>query len=285
MKYYQGQGESKVKGRTKCPKCNKEFVLDLPKGDKTHKITCPKCKHEYTVKAKCDTKLSDKECSWEEHGEPRKTVLSSLRPESKRPFIAVILLICVFSIGITTAVFADAFITSTTDTASFLGLNGSINAQVTNQTNASLEDMTISVNGEVLEYNNGTYRLENAKPGLKTIELAKNGYKTVEKEILVMPVLSTEIGVLMEKGTESLDKIYFDTIGCTTILLIFSVFALVAMISCLKRQHLDLAIGGSFLAIFSFGFFFIGSILSIVAFILIMLSRDEFENGKKGKVF
>ena len=29
----------------------------------------------------------------------------------------------------------------------------------------------------------------------------------------------------------------------------------------------------------------IGSILSIIAFIIIIISKEEFENGKKGKIF
>ena len=66
---------------------------------------------------------------------------------------------------------------------------------------------------------------------------------------------------------------------------IFSIFALMGAITCFKRQHLDVASVGSLIGIFSFGFFFIGSILSIIAFVLIMKSREEFENGKKGKIF
>ena len=87
-----------------------------------------------------------------------------MKTQSKRPTIAVILLICVFSIGVTTAVFVDAFIVTTTDTASALGLNGSIETQVTDQANNSLEGVTIRIDGDSLEYKgNGTYLLDNVK--------------------------------------------------------------------------------------------------------------------------
>ena len=77
----------------------------------------------------------------------------------------------------------------------------------------------------------------------------------------------------------------FNNTVCTIILIIFSFFALLGTILCLKRQHLDIAYAGSLLGIFSFGFFFIGSILCIIAFVLIRKSKDEFENGKKGRIF
>jgi hypothetical protein len=89
----------------------------------------------------------------------------------------------------------------------------------------------------------------------------------------------------MEEGDGKLNKINFDSMGCTLILAIFSVFALLGTITSWRRQHLDIAIAGSVIAIFSFGFFFVGSILSIIAFALIMKSREEFEDGKKGKIF
>ena len=65
-----------MKGRTICPKCKNDFVLDLPQDEKDHEVVCPKCNHKYKIQAKCTGPYSDKECSWEEHGEPRKTVLS-----------------------------------------------------------------------------------------------------------------------------------------------------------------------------------------------------------------
>jgi DNA-directed RNA polymerase subunit RPC12/RpoP len=196
-----------MKGRTTCPKCKNDFVLDLPQDEKEHEVVCPKCNNKYKIKAKCSDPQSDKECSWEEHGEPRKTVLSSIKPKSNRPMIAAIILIVVFGLGITTAILSEAFIEISLDLASDLGVN-----------------------------------FENK---------------------------------LRE----------FDNMVCTIILIIFSVFSLLGTIACLKRKHLDFAYIGSLLGIFSFGFFFIGSILSIIAFVLIRKSKDEFENGKKGRIF
>jgi hypothetical protein len=53
----------------------------------------------------------------------------------------------------------------------------------------------------------------------------------------------------------------------------------------LKRKHFDVAVAGSIISIFSFGFFLIGAIISIIAFIIIMKCKEEFDDGKKGKTF
>ena len=86
------KGEIQVKGKIICPKCKNEFILDSTEDKKEHDAICPKCKNKLSVEAKSDPK----ELSWEEHGEPRKTVLSSIKPRSNKPLIAVLLLICVF---------------------------------------------------------------------------------------------------------------------------------------------------------------------------------------------
>lgn len=275
-----------LKGRTTCPMCSKDFILDLPKDDKKHSIVCPNCKHKYFVVPKCDDKNLKDECSWEEHGEPRKTVLSSIKPKTNRPSIAAILLICVFSIGLATTVFSETFIETSLDVASGLGLSGTVEIYITNQSNSSLTDVSITLNNDIIEHkNDGYYYKTKVEPGLQIIELRKQEYKTQEIEILVTPFFNTNIEIQMEEGTGNIEDMKFDTIGCSIILAIFSAFALFAMLACLKRQHVDVALAGSFFGIFSFGFFLIGSILSIIALIIVIRSRDEFRDGSKGKIF
>ena len=194
-------GEKQVKGRILCPKCKSEFILELTEDTKVHEVICPKCKNKFSIEAKCESK----ELDWEEYGEPRKTVLSCIKPRSNKPLIAIVLLVCVFLIGILAAVFSNVFIQTISNTISFTGL---------------IKDNTS-----------------------------------------------------------------FDSLILIRIIVIFSVFALIAIFACIKRKNFILAIASSFIAIFSFGFFFIGSILSIIAFVIIYLSRDEFEDEKKAKIF
>ena len=275
-----------MKGKTTCPNCKHEFEVDVPDDKDKYEAVCPKCDKKFSIQPKCSDSKSNDECSWEEHGEPRKTVLSKIKPKTKKPIIAAILLVCVFSLGITTAVFSEAFIISTTDMASGVGLKGSVEIWVTDQSNNSIEGINIvldNYSGKTDE--NGFFTEKNVELGIHTLQLYGEGYKTQSREMVVAPFFNTESTVKMEEGDGPLDTIEFDSRGCTLILAIFSVFALLGTITCLKRHHIDVAYAGSLIGILSFGFFFIGSILSIIAFVLIMKSKEEFENGKKGKIF
>jgi hypothetical protein len=77
----------------------------------------------------------------------------------------------------------------------------------------------------------------------------------------------------------------YNFIGCSIIISIFSIFALIAAVMVYKRQHYNIAVMSTILAIFSFGFLFIGSIISIISLLIIIKIKEEFDNGKKGKEF
>lgn len=275
-----------MKGRTICPKCNHEFVFDLQDDEKKHDIICPQCSKKFTIKLKPSKTGMEKECSWEEHGEPRKTVLSKIKPRTKMPMIASILLVCIFIIGTTTAFFSETFITSTSDIGSQIGLSGSIELLVTDLENNSLENASIKINSLTRFTNNkGKLSLDDVELGIISLEISLPEYKDKTYEILVTPFITTKSTVKLEEGSGETEKNELDTVGCSFVLIIFTVFALVALVACIKRQHFDVAIAGSLLSIFSFGFFFVCSILGIITFVLILKSQEEFKNGKKGKIF
>ena len=274
-----------MKGRTNCPKCKNEIVLELPDKEK-HDVVCPKCNNKFTIKAKCDDSNANEECSWEEHGEPRKTILSSLKPKTKMPRIAAIILACVFIIGITTATFAESFIESSLDVASYAGLTGSVRILVTDQSNNTLSNVTITIdNINGVTNSKGYFTAQEIELGIQQLVIAKENYKNQTHKILISPFFRFESTIKLDYENGQGKNIQFNSAGCTIILMIFSIIALIGTIVCLKRQYFDIAIVSSFLALFTFGFFLIGSILAIIAFIIIFKSKDEFENGKKGKIF
>lgn len=257
--------------------------------NKKHEAVCPKCNTKFTIKPTSSPLDSDEECYWEEHGEPRKTILSSKKIKTNKPTIAAILLVCVFALGITTAFFSETFIETSLDMTSAVGMTGSVEVYVKNETNVSLPSVYVK-----LEYNDevdvtdekGFSSFQNVEPGIQTIEIIFSGYKTIKKEILVTPFFTSSNDINMNEGdTGEKENIPFDSTGCSIIILIFSVFALIGTISCINRKNLDVAIAGSLLGLFSIGFFMIGAILSIAAFAVIMMSRDEFRDEKKGKFF
>ena len=273
-----------MKGRTTCPQCKHEFVLDLPEDCKKHDVVCPKCKNKFVIETKpSDPKLKG-ECSWEEHGEPRKTILSAIKPKTNRPRIVAFILIAVFVIGISTAAFADIFIESSTGVFSAVGVKGKAEIIVTDSSNNSLNGVSIEIgdlSGTTDE--NGFYSVENVTLGIRTVELSFEGDQ-LTYEILVLPFITSHNDIKIEVGTED-KQVSFNSAGCSIVLGVFSIFALLAAVVCYKRRNFDVAVAGSVLSIFSFGFFLIGSILSIIALIIIIMCKEEFKDGKKGKIF
>ena len=192
-----------MKGRTTCPKCKHEFVMDVPDNSEKHMIDCPKCNHSFVIKRICKDE-SDDECGWEEYGEPRKTILSSIKKKTNKPTIASFLLLTTGVLGIFTAI-----------------LYGSGSGQ-----------------------------------------------------------LIPELAFI----TSNLSMFSFDKLALSLLLVIFSIFALAGSVTVFKRRYFVFTAICAFIGIFSIGFF-VGLVLAIVALELIIVSRDEFENGTKGKVF
>jgi len=274
------------KGRTKCPSCNKEIILDLPDKISKFEVICPNCGNKFFIQCTSDDIKSKDECLWIEHGEPRKTILSCLKPKTKKPKIAGILLIYVLIIGIITALFSEAFIISSLNIASSAGITGSVKIKVNDLSNNSIENANIKINGINGSTNkDGIFSIDNVKLGIHTVEISKQGYKNHTIKKLVTPIFNFETIVILGEGEGHEEKVEYESLACSMVLIIFLVFTLLAALACLKRKHLDIALFGSFISIFTFGFFFIGSIISIIAFVLIFKSLEEFENGKKGKFF
>lgn len=274
------------KGRTICPSCNKEIILDIPDKVKKFDVVCPNCNNKFFIQPKFDDSKSKKECLWIEHGEPRKTVLSCRRVKTKRPKFAGIILICVLIIGLTTVIFSEQFIVSSLNIASSAGFKGSVRLKVIDLSNNSIENVNIKIDG-LTGYTDkdGVFSADNVNLGIQTIEISADGYKNQSFQKLVTPIFNFETIIKLKQGVGFEEKVEYNSLACSMILIVFLVFTFFAAIACLKRKYLDIAIFGSFISIFTFGFFFIGSILSIIAFILVYKSMEEFENGEKGKVF
>jgi len=183
-----------MKGRTVCPQCNHEFIIDVPDDVEKHEIICEQCHNKFTIR--CSAKQGCISGEWEEYGEPRKTVLSSLKPKTKKPIVASFLLLTVCVLGL--------------------------------------------FNGTLELYDQLTY----------------------------LPFIY-----------EVLTHVEF-----AAMILVCSVVALAGFFTSFKRRFFNVAAISAFIGIFSFGFI-IGLALSVAAFVLILLSRDEFENATKGKVF
>ena len=150
----------------------------------------------------------------------------------------------------------------------------------------NFSDANIKIDGVTGITNaNGVFLKKEISLGIKELEVSYPGNKTYRREILVTPLINYENNIVLNEGEGTEGLIEFNSSSCALILLIFSIFAILGAIVCFKRKNFDVAIVGSIIGIFSFGFFFIGSILSLIAFVIIYKSKDEFEDGKKGKTF
>lgn len=87
--------------KSTCPNCHREVVTEFDKPTQQAMISCPHCEHSYTIHG---TACPPAEvCTWEELGEPRKTVLSSIRPRTHRLLAASLLLVVLGILGLVTA--------------------------------------------------------------------------------------------------------------------------------------------------------------------------------------
>ena len=188
-----------MKGKTTCPQCKHEFVTDVPDSAERHTLSCPECQHSFTIKRICKDK-SKEECGWEEHGEPRKTILSSLKQKTNRPVIASFLLLATGVLGIFTAVIL--------------------------------------------------------------------GSSSEQFEFITSILLSINL----------------DTVILSVLLTLFSAFAIIGSLTALLRKYYRVTLICAILGIFSIGLI-IGVISALIALSLVIIARDEFEDGTKGKVF
>ena len=206
MFLYPIAGENIMKGRTKCPKCNYDYILDIPKYEEKYITVCPNCNNKFTIKKSIECTDLEDECIWEEHGEPRKTILSAIKPRTDKPMIASLLLSIVFIVDIISAI-------------------------------------SIQITPEIF----------------------------FDSTFIFITYIKLNINDL--------------SIIFSLIIMIFSIFAFAGSIYSYKRNHLNVAIICVFISLFSMGFYFIGSLLSLIALIIIYYSREEFTDEKRGKIF
>ncbi len=264
-----------MRGKTKCPYCNKNVVVEVPDGAKGLQLTkCPNCGMDIKVDVSTGEK---KEKEWESPIHP----LVKYTPSSK-PLIAGSLLIIVFILGIamgTSIFFAEK---------AFKG-EGFYQGEVYDEGENPIENVSVYLIDNTTKLvaktdAKGYFSLTNISAGKHVIRLEKEGYKTVVAEIFVMPanLPALKDKFIMKKGEgEVKEKTAFAIIikffpYLAILFVMVSIPALIGGIFCFLKKYFVIAIVGAIFGIISIGFF-IGSILSIVALVLILLSKDEFK--------
>jgi len=279
-----------MQGKTRCPYCDKNVIVEVPDDAKGIQNTkCPNC--GMNIKVNVDT---EEKYNWEKESPIHPYVR---RIASSKPSIAGVLLIIIFLLGVmlgTSALFFSKIVSEG---------YGTYEAKVVDENGAPLHGVKVYLVDEnltlIAETNeSGFFSIEMAA-GKHFIELHKENYITLKAEILVFPSNSKVFtdGFIMKKGEgkEAVKSPLAMTADLAPIvaLLIMVIFLipLIGGVFCFFRKHILLGIIGAVFGILIFSIllaisilflamlnlvFFIGSILSIVALALLILSRKEF---------
>jgi hypothetical protein len=243
---------------------------------------CPKCGHQFNINVKG-------KYSWEEW-KPNQVVppLMHQKPRTSKPQIAGALLIIVFILGAIMggllgfgSGMIDEAIDNVGGTGEFKGVVKDANGSLPNVTVSLVNDPNISDTTD----EDGKFSLE-VPTGYQKINLSKENYTTLIVRILVLPGMEAiKEKFVMEEGSgnKSIDsesvKIFEEVKDMlpifSAIFIAFAIIALFGGIFSIHRKYFAIAIVGSIFGILSFGFF-IGTILSVAALILILLSKEEF---------
>jgi hypothetical protein len=289
-----------MKGRIQCPSCSKIFNIKKLTNSDDVILTCPHCNNTFNIhqsdkSSHKSCKTSNREdCSWEEHGEPRKTILSSIKPRTDKPMIATILLLIVVFMGISAAITPMLYLQPPNMVLSSVGIQGSASFEFQNKL-----DMEVIKGNLIIQKNNENYQgfFENNSIIFQNIPLGRHDATLIvnfsnqsimkEFELFIIPFLMNTYDITLSNQDKPLAiLISYGGLGwCSIILLLFSVVCLIGALSSWRRIYSDVAFIGSLVGIFTLGYFFIGSLLSLIALILIYKARDEFDDGKKGKSF
>ncbi len=264
-----------MQGRTRCPYCNKNVVVEVPDGATGIQHTvCPNCGMHIKVEIPVERR--------EEKKESPIHPLVKHTPSSK-PAIAGIFLIIVFLLGI---IMGALLLLSENE---MLKGNGIYEGMVTDEEHNAIEGAEIYLIDEGVKIKvtetggDGYFSIKNLSAGKHRILLEKNGYISKNVSIGVFPTTKSIFRerFIMKKGEgmereRSITAFVIDFLPMLSLaIIIVSIPALIGGVFCFMRRYELIAIIGAIFGIFSIGFL-IGSILSIVALVLILISREEF---------
>ena len=263
-----------MQGRTRCPYCNKNVVVEVPDGATgIQRTTCPNCGMHIKVDVNGDSHEKREEES------PIHPLVKDTR--SNKPTIAGIFLIIVFLLGIIMGV---SLLLSEKEA---LQGNGIYEGAVVDVEHNPIEGASIYLMDEglkvkIAETDAEGYFSINLSSGKHRILIEKDGYISKNVSIGVFPIKSIfRERFVLEKGEgeekeRSITAFAIDILPMMAVaIIIISIPSLIGGIFCFIRKYRIIAVVGAVFGIFSVGFF-IGTVLSIVALILILMSKEDF---------
>jgi len=235
----------------KCPKCGYSFtsIEDV--------TTCPRCMHQFQAG----------------------TIppLHAEKKRSNRPVVAGVLLIVASILGFMMGGFIG-FVPGMVDEIS-TGQTVTVYGNVVYENGSAVNNATVTVLGLGLYSNtssDGSYRIENVPAGVQRIKAEKNNNSLTIKTFVYEG--TNKVDFTLKPGSHEQDimsEVNNVLYVCSIVIFILSVFTLLGGIFALKRKHFGIAVIGAIMGMPALGFL-VGLILSIIALIFLVLSRNEF---------
>jgi len=287
-----------MKGRISCPKCGQHITAEINREVSSFAINCPECNHHFKVKTSqinCSNIPPDSpidaeaDCDWEEHGEPRKTILSSIKPRTDKPMIASLILISIVIIAVVSAFFPTLYLQAPVQVASLSGVEGGLTVILDNESVVDADYILLSINQEnaIFKKNNDSFHASSLTLGEHVLSITYSTTNaTTTKDVYILPFdLSSHSIKIIDTTPLTIENDSYELGWLSIILIILAAITLIGAVMCWKRKHSDVAVISSIVGICTIGIYFSGLILGIIAIWLILKSRDEFDDGKKGKSF
>jgi hypothetical protein len=217
-----------------------------------------------------------------------------LNDPNKRLKLAIILLVIVFILGLTNGINSmiqgtKEGIGSDIDKPDYVDIHGRVIEKQTGRPIANVQVTIQETSQSTQTDNDGQYFIPNVKSGEHDIKVQATGYVDIVKKVTIDPELMGIINFELDEGAGIINiddsvqlkepEEYEKINSFAVIIIIFASFSLVAIILAYKRMFFYLCGFSAFLSVLSFGLG-IGSILGLIAFILIIFSSASFKKLK-----
>ncbi len=205
--------------------------------------------------------------------------------------LAVILLMIVFILGLINGVNSliqgtKEGIGSDIDKPDYVDIHGRVIENLTGRPVANVKVTVQETSQSTQTDNDGQYFIPNVKSGVHNIMVEAPGYVDIVKKVTVDPELMGIINFELDEGAGTINmdesvllrepEEYEKINSFAIIIIIFACFGLLAVVLAHRRMFFYLCSFSAFLSVLSFGLG-IGSILGLIAFILIVFSNAGFK--------
>ncbi|PKK85913.1 MAG: hypothetical protein CVT48_03390 [Thermoplasmata archaeon HGW-Thermoplasmata-1] len=295
-----------MKGMTTCPSCKTEFVVDVPEsGHSYHSTRCPKCEYPFKINLGTSRETETAATPHRKSG-MKKSALQSKGAKTPKPVVGGAFLIAVFLMagamagGMLFLGIGGIWTVGLMADSAFEGQTGTVYGQVLDSGGNGISGVSVNrwdADGKVWETVNttgsdGSYYLTDVEAGYQYLRFSKAGYQTKIIEDVVIPhpvedtvwfyqniTLKPGNGEVQEPGVAAtvVQGVLTGLIVWGANLGAMAIFILVGGIMAITRKRFGIALAASIVAMFTM----CGQLISLVALILIALSKEEFTKGEK----